>query len=127
MGINPRDGDAVLIRAGADKYWSQNPDMKLFFPPNIPGSARSIIEYLYDISAALLGWDLQESGHRDYDFPAQFPIHEMIIAYMGMPILDNANKRKFRRLSETLFRTRLLRVFVHHSTSNCRGRDRFAC
>jgi kynurenine formamidase len=91
-GITPRDGDAVLIRSGYENFWDDNQELVMSSPPrNTPGNAPSIIEYLYDTNASLLGWDLQEAGHRDYDYPARIPIHEVVIPHMGMPLLDNAN------------------------------------
>jgi len=98
VGVEPRDGDAVLIRSGSDSFWAANPTFEFSFPPNTPGNAPSIIEYLYDTNAALLGWDLQEAGHRAHEYPARIPIHEVLIPYMGSPILDNAN---FERLAAT--------------------------
>ena len=97
VGIEPRVGDAVLVRSGGETFWAANPDFEMSRPPNTPGNAPSIIEYLYDTNAALMGWDLQESGHRDYDYPARIPIHQVVIPYMGLPLLDNAN---FERLAE---------------------------
>ena len=97
VGIKPRDGDVVLVRSGADKFWAANPGFEFSFPPNTPGNAPSIIEYLYDTNAAMLGWDLQEAGHQHYDYPARIVIHEVVIPHMGMPLLDNAN---FERLAE---------------------------
>ena len=68
VGVEPRDGDAVLIRSGSDSFWAANPTFEFSFPPNTPGNAPSIIEYLYDTNAALLGWDLQEAGHRAHEY-----------------------------------------------------------
>lgn len=96
VGIKPRDGDAVLVRSGSDVFWASNPGFELSRPLNTPGNAPSVIEYLYDTNAALLGWDFQEAGHRDYDYPARIPIHQVVIPYMGLPLLDNAN---FERLA----------------------------
>ena len=98
VGIEPRDGDAILIRSGYEPFWKANPDFEFSRPPNTPGNSPSIIEYLYETNAALMGWDLQEAGKRVHDYPARIPIHEVVIPYMGMPLLDNAN---FERLSET--------------------------
>ncbi|HBJ31457.1 MAG TPA: hypothetical protein DDY93_08855 [Dehalococcoidia bacterium] len=102
VGIEPRDGDIVLVRSGSDKFWAANPDFEFSFPPNTPGNAPSIIEYLYDTNASMLGWDLQESGHQHYEYPARIVIHEVVIPHMGMPLLDNAN---FERLAEVCAET----------------------
>ena len=90
-GITPMDGDAVLIRSGYSDFWAANTSLELTFPPNTPGNAPSILEYLFDTNASLIGWDLQEAGHRDHDYPARIAVHEVAIPHMGMPILDNAN------------------------------------
>ncbi len=102
VGIEPRDGDIVLVRSGSDKFWAANPDFEFSFPPNTPGNAPSIIEYLYDTNASMLGWDLQESGHQHYEYPARIVIHEVVIPHMGMPLLDNAN---IERLAEVCAET----------------------
>ena len=102
VGVEPRDGDIVLVRSGSDKFWAANPEFEFSFPPNTPGNAPSIIEYLYDTNAAMLGWDLQESGHQHYEYPARIVIHEVVIPHMGMPLLDNAN---FERLAEVCAET----------------------
>ncbi|MEE2884282.1 MAG: cyclase family protein [Chloroflexota bacterium] len=96
-GITPLKGDAVLIKSGYSEFWAANPGLNPGFPPNTPGNAPSILEYLFDTDAALLGWDLQEAGHHPYDYASATPIHEVAIPHMGMPILDNAN---FDRLSK---------------------------
>ena len=97
VNISPRDGDAVLIRSGHDVYWASNGPSKEGYPPKTPGNSPTIIEYLYDTNASLLGWDLQESEFKPFPYPSRTPIHEVIIPHMGMPILDNAN---FEQLSE---------------------------
>ena len=96
QGIEPRPGDAVLVRSGCDPFWAANPDFQFQFPPNTPGVHASVIEYLYEHDAALLGWDLQEAGGQE-QYGARIPIHEIVIPFMGMPLLDNAN---FERLAE---------------------------
>ena len=95
QGLEPRDGDAVLVRSGCDPFWAANPDFEFSFPPNTPGVAVSVIEYLYEHNASLMGWDLQEAGGHDY--LEQIPIHSIVIPHMGLPLLDNAN---FERLAE---------------------------
>ena len=94
-GIEPQRGDAVLVRSGCDPFWAANPDFEFRFPPNTPGVHASVLEFLHEHDAALLGWDLQEAGSHPYE--ARIPIHEVAIPYMGLPLLDNAN---FERLAE---------------------------
>lgn len=90
VGVTPRAGDAVLVRSGSAPFWAANPDFAFESPPNTPGVAASSLEFLYDTSAALLGWDLQEAGGQP-DYGARIPIHSIAIPYMGLPLLDNAN------------------------------------
>jgi kynurenine formamidase len=89
QGIEPRPGDAVLVRAGAEAFWSANPD---FEPPwRAPGLHASVLEFLYERDVALLGWDLMEApGQEAYGAPS-LPIHSLAIPYMGLPLLDNLN------------------------------------
>lgn len=102
-GIEPRAGDAVLIRSGDAPFWSANPDF-VFTRPNdglsTPGVAVSALEFLYEHDAAILAWDLQEAGN--HGLPATVPLHEVTIPHMGMPMLDNAN---FERLAEACAET----------------------
>lgn len=93
-GIEPRAGDAVLIRSGLEPFWCANPDFPFDIPPSTPGVGASVLEYLHAHDAALLGWDLQEIG--GHGLPAVFPVHEVAIPYMGMAILDNMD---FERLA----------------------------
>ena len=95
QGVEPRARDAVLIRSGGDPFWAANPDFEFSFPFNTPGVAPSVIEYLYEHDAALMGSDLQEAGGHGY--PARIPVHEIAIPHMGLPLLDNAN---FERLAD---------------------------
>ena len=104
MGIEPMDGDAVFIRSGFSDFWTANPSLELIYPSNTPGNAPSILEYLFDTNASLLGWDLQEAGHRDHDYPSGSPVHEVAIPFMGMPILDNANFDRLATLCRELGR-----------------------
>jgi kynurenine formamidase len=94
--IEPKPGDAVLIRSGAEPFYRLNPDHEFGgVPSKNPGVGVSVIEFLYETDAALLGWDLQEAaGQEQY---GRIPIHEVVIPHMGMPLLDNAN---FEQLSE---------------------------
>jgi kynurenine formamidase len=99
-GINPMEGDAVLIRSGCDPFWKANPKFEFSFPPNTPGNSPSIIEYLYDTNAGILGWDMQESGYQTHSYPAKIIIHEVVIPHMGMPLLDNANLERLSKMCE---------------------------
>ena len=89
--MTPRKGDAVLVRSGYSAFWAANPDYEITSPPKTPGNSPSILEFLYDTDAAILGWDLQETGFRSEEYPARIAVHEVAIPHMGMPLLDNAN------------------------------------
>ena len=101
VGIEPRPGDAVLIRSGAEPFWRANPDFAMEMPLNTPGVAVSCLEFLHDTSAGLMGWDLQEAGQQP-DYGERIPVHAIAIPYMGLPLLDNAN---FEALSEACAET----------------------
>ncbi|MCK9497192.1 MAG: cyclase family protein [Dehalococcoidia bacterium] len=100
VGVTPRPGDAVLIRSGCEPFWAANgPATEQ--PLNSPGVAVSVLEYLYDTDAALMGWDLQEARQQP-DYGERIPIHAIAIPLMGLPLLDNAN---FERLAEVCAET----------------------
>ena len=102
-GVEPRAGDAVLIRSGDAPFWAANPDFVFTGPSEgltTPGVAVSVLEFLYAHDAAILAWDLQEAGN--HGLPATVPLHEVAIPYMGMTFVDNAN---FERLSEVCAET----------------------
>lgn len=101
VGVEPRPGDAVLIRSGAEPFWQANPEFAMEMPLNTPGVAVSVLEYLYDTDAGLMGWDLQEAGQQP-DYGERIPVHAIAIPYMGLPLLDNAN---FEALAETCAET----------------------
>lgn len=87
-GIEPRPGDAILVRAGATEFWAANPDHAPVW--SAPGVHASALEFLYEYDSALLGWDLMEApGQDSYHAPAM-PIHSML-PYMGLVLLDNAD------------------------------------
>jgi len=96
QGVEPRPGDAVLVRSGLEPFFRDNANFAHTFPPSTPGVHVSALEFLHGTDAALLGWDFQEAGGQS-DYPARIGIHEVAIPYMGMPLLDNAN---FERLAE---------------------------
>ena len=55
------------------------------------------IEFLYEHDASLLVWDMQDAPIADQGIPNPLPIpvplhvHHIVIPYMGMPIVDNAD------------------------------------
>jgi kynurenine formamidase len=89
QGVEPRAGDAVLVRMGAPAFWAANP---AFEPPwQAPGLHASALEFLHEHDAALLGWDLMEAPGQDAYRAPSLPIHSVAIPYMGLALLDNAN------------------------------------
>jgi kynurenine formamidase len=89
QGVEPRAGDAVLVRMGGPAFWAANPE---FEPPwQAPGLHASALEFLYDHDAALLGWDLMEAPGQDEYRAHSLPIHSVAIPHMGLALLDNAN------------------------------------
>lgn len=101
QGLTPQLGDAVLVRSGADRFWSANPGFEMAMPLNTPGVAVSVLEFLQDTGAALMGWDLQEASGQEYT-GERIPLHMIAIPHMGLPLLDNAN---FEALSEVCAET----------------------
>ncbi|MDA0270316.1 MAG: cyclase family protein [Chloroflexi bacterium] len=101
VGVTPQPGDAVLIRSGAEPFWSTRPDFQMVMPLNTPGVGVSVLEFLHETSAALMGWDLQEASGQD-QYGERIPLHAIAIPHMGLPLLDNAN---FERLAEACAET----------------------
>jgi Putative cyclase len=95
QGVEPRAGDAVLIRSGYGPYFATHDAQQGFLSP--AGVHASCIEYLYEHDASMLVWDMQDAPIADQGIPNPRPIpvplhvHAVVIPYMGMPILDNAD------------------------------------
>jgi kynurenine formamidase len=110
QGVEPRPGDAVLIRGGRTPFLDAHPG----FPAGYaaikseyggpdrepwPGCHASILEFLHEHDAALLGWDVMDARGQGYPPPraddgtpqADSPVHEIAIPYMGLTLLDSAN------------------------------------
>ncbi len=116
-GVEPRTGDAVVVRSGANAFYQENGDLGLGDFDRMPGVHASTLEFLFGADAALLVWDLLEAGHPEY--PGGFraggrtvalPIHEIAIPYMGMPLLDNADLDALAATCEELGRWEFLLV-----------------
>ena len=95
QGIEPAAGDAVLIRSGRNAYYAATGERPGFGCP--AGVHASCIEFLYEHDASLLVWDMQDAPIADQGIPNPLPIpvplhvHHIVIPYMGMPIVDNAD------------------------------------
>jgi kynurenine formamidase len=95
QGVEPRSGDAVIIRSGAGRYYELNRDV----PPGFgspSGVHATAVEFLYETDAALLCWDWQDAPIEQQGIENPLPIsvpmhvHHIVLPYMGMPIIDNA-------------------------------------
>lgn len=96
QGVEPRAGDAVLVRMGAGAFWAANPDFAR--PWEGPGLHASALEFLFETDASLLGWDLMEAPNVEgYNAPG-LPIHTIAIPYMGLPLLDNLDLEDVARV-----------------------------
>ena len=107
QGIEPQPGDAVFVRAGHGPYFDANPDIVASgpgVPQPAPGLHASVLEFLYEQEAALLGWDLMEAPDQGYTTGVGGPIHQIAIPYMGMPLLDNADFESLAELCAELGR-----------------------
>jgi len=95
QSVEPRSGDAVLIRCGFSRYFAVTGERPGFGSP--AGVHASCVEVLYDSEASTLVWDMQDAPTADQglDNPKGLPValhvHQMVLPYMGMPILDNAD------------------------------------
>jgi kynurenine formamidase len=116
-GVQPRAGDAVIVRSGAGAFYETTPDFGAGAIELMPGGHASLLEFLYETDAALLVWDLLDNGRQDY--PGGFnaggrmislPIHEIAIPYMGMPLLDNADLDALAATCEELGRWEFMLV-----------------
>jgi kynurenine formamidase len=93
--VEPRSGDAVLIRCGRDRFFAAHPEERGWSAP--AGVHASTLEFLHEREAALLVWDMLDAPVADQGIPNPMPIevavhvHSIAIAYMGMPLVDNAN------------------------------------
>jgi kynurenine formamidase len=95
-GIDPRPGDAVIIRSGYDAYWQAQGSPPMF--ASFAGVHCSSVEYLYDANASMLVWDMQDAPTADQGIPnpsgnspMALHVHHILLPYMGMPIVDNAD------------------------------------
>ena len=96
QGVEPRAGDAVIIRSGHGRYFAIHTDRRPAFasPSGVHATA---VEFLYATDAALLVWDWQDAPTEQQGLPNPVPhavpmhVHHMVLPYMGMPIIDNAD------------------------------------
>lgn len=95
QGVAPQSGDAVLIRSGHGPYYESTGTR-----PGFGGAAgvhASCVEFLHDTEASMLVWDMQDAPGDDQGIPnprglaVPLHVHHILLPYMGMPILDNAD------------------------------------
>jgi len=95
QGVEPRSGDAVLIRSGFGPYYAATGETQAF--GSVAGVHASCVEFLYEHDAALLCWDMQDAPIADQGIPNPLPypvglhVHHIVLPYMGLPIVDNAD------------------------------------
>jgi kynurenine formamidase len=95
QGVEPRAGDAVLIRSGFGPYFAHTGERPGFGSP--AGVHASCVEFLHETDAAMLVWDMQDAPLADQGLPnpkglpMSLHVHQIVLPYMGMPILDNAD------------------------------------
>jgi kynurenine formamidase len=108
-GVEPRAGDAVVIRSGHGAYFAAHAgEQPGFASPS--GVHASCIEFLYETDASLLVWDWQDAPLDQQGLPNPLPIdhplhvHNVVLPYLGMPILDNADLEDLAAACERLQR-----------------------
>ncbi len=96
QGVEPRAGDAVLVRSGFAPYFEATAKVQGF--GSNAGVHASAIEFLYETEASCLTWDFQDAPIEDQGIPnpirrspVPLHVHHLLLPYMGMPIIDNAD------------------------------------
>jgi kynurenine formamidase len=110
QGIEPRPGDAVIIRCGYAPFWRAQDGRPAF--ASVAGVHASCIEYLYDTDASMLVWDMQDAPTADQGIPnpigrdlaVAMHVHCIVLPYMGMPIVDNAELEELAEVCADLGR-----------------------
>lgn len=101
QGIEPRPGDAVIIRCARDAHLDHHPVAADFGVEHGRGANAgvhaSVLEFLHDTDASLLCWDMLDAPTEDQRLDNPLPIatpvhlHAVAIPHMGLPLLDNAD------------------------------------
>lgn len=109
QGIEPAPGDAVVIRSGYAPFWRAQEHEPPF--AQVAGVHATCVEYLFEQNAAVLVWDFQDAPTEDQGIPNPVPmspvamhVHHMVLPYMGMPIVDNAELEQLAAVCEELGR-----------------------
>jgi kynurenine formamidase len=85
-GVAIEPGDALVIYSGRDRWDNENPVWGSL--PTRPGLHGSCLEFLRDVDAAVIAWDMQDSAPNEWDLP--WTVHGVIFAY-GIGIVDNCD------------------------------------
>lgn len=105
QGVEPRPGDAVIIRSGLEAYHAATGTRPAM--GSAAGVHASCVEFLFETDAALLCWDQQDAPIDDQGIPNPVPIpiplhvHHIVLPYMGMPIVDNCALDDLARACDT--------------------------
>ena len=127
QGVEPRAGDAVLIRSGFGPYFDAARR-----PAGLPlprRRARLVYRVPRRHEASMLVWDMQDAPIADQGIPnprglaMPLHVHPILIPYMGMPILDNAD---FEALARRVRGRRPLGVPVRGRAARDPARHRLA-
>jgi hypothetical protein len=112
QAVEPRAGDAVVVRCGREPLADTLADRSVSDPESGFGSGlpaglhASCAEFLYTTDASLLVWDLLDAPTPDQGIPNTLPIeaplhlHQLLIPYVGMPLLDNVDLERLARACE---------------------------
>ena len=84
LSVEP--GDALVIYSGRDRWDAENPVWGSV--PSRPGLHGSCLEFIRNVDAALIAWDMLDSIPNEWDLP--LTVHGVIFAY-GVAIVDNCD------------------------------------
>ena len=127
QGIEPRAGDAVLIRSGHGPYFAATGAQPSF--GGTAGVHASCIEFLHDTEASMLVWDMQDAPNADQGIPnprgLAVPLH---VHHILHPVHGHAHprQRRLRRARGRLRGRRPLGVPVRGRAARDPARHRFA-
>lgn len=99
VGLTLEPGDALVVRSGEAAYLgAQSGEDEA---AGHPGLHADVIPVLHRHDTALLVWDMQDArpaGYQIFDGKdGGGPVHSLAIAYLGMPLLDNADLEPLAR------------------------------
>jgi hypothetical protein len=100
-GIEPAAGDAVVIRCGRGAFEHAQGGVRDFVSPS--GVHASCVEFLAGTEASALVWDWQDAPNDQQGLPNPLPVdhplhvHNVVLPYLGMPIIDNADLEPIAR------------------------------